>query len=463
MASLLQINRVQYVWNEDSNEMAPLCRLYFCKHCLELRSLKNLQHEVDSHFCPQSLDGLPSTEAFLKKNKSANCSQCPSCLHVLSTRATTRPVTSEDETGTETMRKCYYLACTFCRWSSREVGIEDRSAVSGEWEEKPLLEQERVKEVLLYYKKLDAKLKLELEQKKLEKRRYVKQKYGDAVLTRLMKPHPASPYAGALASLHYGGDALNFEETKLKPVKAFGIDDVEKITEEFYGKIDLLETTNLQQRLDQPSHQFEKVKDLYPRQTTMLIKKSLRCKKCEHNLIKPDYNPSSIKFKIVLVAIYFIPEIRISKAYDLIAGESAELIFVINNPTHNNKHVTLTNLKNENSKVNASIELPPSEIKVYNYDEAAIYQATMDDNSPNDVVDEHIVNVKGNKVYFNVTCCPDKDLNPGDDVWVGFSMKHDHVTLPIILRDADTHVEQPPTWLNHSVFVNIGKIKETEV
>ena len=40
-------------------------------------------------------------------------------------------------------------------------------------------------------------------------------------------------------------------------------------------------------------------------------KRSIRCKKCEHNLLKPEYSPTSIKFKIHLCASSFIPDVRI--------------------------------------------------------------------------------------------------------------------------------------------------------
>jgi hypothetical protein len=66
--------------------------------------------------------------------------------------------------------------------------------------------------------------------------------------------------------------------------------------------IDYWDTTSLQQRLDRPEFQPELMKDLYPRRLTMGIKRSLRCKPCERNLLKPEFSPSSIKFKIQLIA-----------------------------------------------------------------------------------------------------------------------------------------------------------------
>lgn len=58
-----------------------------------------------------------------------SCFDCPSCHHTLSTRATT--VTSgggeTDPEGQATPRKAFYLACGFCRWTSRDVAIKDQT------------------------------------------------------------------------------------------------------------------------------------------------------------------------------------------------------------------------------------------------------------------------------------------------------------------------------------------------
>ena len=93
----------------------PLARLYFCRHCLELRCGFCVSHEVDSHYCPNCLENMPSAEARLKKNRCANCFDCPSCAHTLSTRATSVPVPSADDPSKVVAKKVYYLACSYCR------------------------------------------------------------------------------------------------------------------------------------------------------------------------------------------------------------------------------------------------------------------------------------------------------------------------------------------------------------
>ena len=65
----------------------------------------------------------------------------------------------------------------------------------------------------------------------------------------------------------------------------------------------LISVTNMSQRLSDAESQTPHTSSLYPRHKRMLIKRSLRCKECEHNLSKHEFNPASIKFKIQLVAL----------------------------------------------------------------------------------------------------------------------------------------------------------------
>ena len=57
----------------------------------------------------------------------ANCYECPSCGNTLSTRATAVAIASGNPEEKATAKKVFYLACGFCRWSTRDVGIADRS------------------------------------------------------------------------------------------------------------------------------------------------------------------------------------------------------------------------------------------------------------------------------------------------------------------------------------------------
>lgn len=88
--------------------------------------------QVDSHFCCNCLENIPSGEAKLKRNQCNKCFDCPSCQHTLSSRATTvQPKKPEGDAGKSAAadlkpKKMYYLTCLACRWTSRDVGIPDQ-------------------------------------------------------------------------------------------------------------------------------------------------------------------------------------------------------------------------------------------------------------------------------------------------------------------------------------------------
>ena len=94
----------------------------------------------------------------------------------------------------------------------------------------------------------------------------------------------------------------------------------------------------------QPANQPETVKHLYPQHKNLSIKRSLRCRHCEHNVIKPEYNPSSIKYRIQHFASYHVPEIRFVKSDPLIADSNAFITLKIINPTIKDMTITIMDL-----------------------------------------------------------------------------------------------------------------------
>ena len=64
---------------------------------------------------------------FLLMSRCANCFDCPSCGHTLSTRATSIQTPSPEDPSKTVARKVYYLACTSCRWTTRDVGLKDQT------------------------------------------------------------------------------------------------------------------------------------------------------------------------------------------------------------------------------------------------------------------------------------------------------------------------------------------------
>jgi dynactin-4 len=62
--------------------------------------------------------------------------------------------------------------------------------------------------------------------------------------------------------------------------------------------------TTLDQRLQHPELQAENINELRPQRKQFIVKRSQRCRFCEHTVSKPDYCPTSTKFKIQLAALY---------------------------------------------------------------------------------------------------------------------------------------------------------------
>ena len=98
--------------------------------------------------------------------------------------------------------------------------------------------------------------------------------------------------------------------------------------------LDLCRTTTLSQRLAQLEVQPDIIGSIFPKHKHLMIKRSQRCRRCEHNLSKPEYNPTSIKFKIQLAAYYHVPDIVIYRIGELIPGKVAQLVIKVTNPTN---------------------------------------------------------------------------------------------------------------------------------
>lgn len=354
MASPFEGDRARVLLTCSCSALSPIARLYFCRHCIQLRCPLCVSHEVDSYYCPNCLENMPSAEAKVKKNRCANCFDCPSCGNTLSTRATAVAIQSDktDDTKATQAKKVYYLACGFCRWSSRDVGIEDKSVASGAWQEQENPAAKRVSTLVEYYRQLAQKEKAEREKKKLTKRRnymHLSDKFGFSSLTRRK-----SSLSYLTAGFNPKGKEIVDEDVTLKN-PSIAVEEVEILAEEFYNKTLILEKVpHLSQRLCQPDFQPGTIADLHPRHKHLLAKRSQRCRQCEHNLSKPEFNPSSIKFKIQLGAVHYLPMLRISDVPVLKYGKEVQVTLSFTNPVENILKVTLLKLEDQKEEAAAT-------------------------------------------------------------------------------------------------------------
>lgn len=127
-------------------------------------------------------------------------------------------------------------------------------------------------------------------------------------------------------------------------------DDVDELPDELFNQsVDLKTVTTIKQRLAQPYNQPTNVKNLFPQHKSLSIKRSLRCKQCEHNVIKPEFNPSSIKYRIQMCASVHVPDVRLVKCphikLDALSGNSTIQIHLkLSNPTVHDMQITIMEL-----------------------------------------------------------------------------------------------------------------------
>nr|CAD7266176.1 unnamed protein product [Timema shepardi] len=133
-----------------------------------------------------------------------------------------------------------------------------------------------------------------------------------------------------LGGLAYKDDGGNAPEV----LASIATEEVEQLPEDIFTKpVDISKVTTLPQRLSQPDFQPLLTQGLLPVHKQFLIKRSQRCRMCEHNVSKPEYNPASTKFKIQLFAYYHVPEVRLVTCEPLRPGDVSELIIKLSNPT----------------------------------------------------------------------------------------------------------------------------------
>ena len=481
----------------------PISRLYFCRHCAQLRCGFCVSHEVDSHYCPNCLENMPSAEARLKKNRCANCFDCPSCAHTLSTRATSVLVPAAEDPSKTVQKKVYYLACSYCRWTSRDIGLQDQNVASGGWPEVENPSGARLAAMQEHFRAVAQREKIEKESKRYlggrSKMSYMQlsDKYGlnTAMARKRAGLPPLTQQAGGAAAAVADPTGQSVE---LTPSEAVDISEVEVLPEaELFEKpVDLCQVTDLQQRFQQMETQPSGVRDVFPRHKHLMIKRSQRCRKCEHNLSKPEYNPSSIKFKIQLAAYYHIPEVVIFKTDKALKpGTKSGFVIKVVNPTQHPTKVEFLGkdeYKAEKERIDAEVEQKkstegekktvsllrnPSLVKASDLHSVSanssclvpgggstVYVPPRDDAAEFDdagpdlqgVVDDEKVVAwrKGNKVGVFLHVVPDSDLKPGAEVIAEFALKFVYTNTISALEKREVQT----TDILVPIFISLGKI-----
>lgn len=499
MANFMQDSVVKFACS--CGILNPITKLYFCRHCLKLRCGFCVCHEVDSNFCSNCLENIPSSEARRMKNRCTSCFNCPCCQHTLSARATTVVVqrktdepSKEGEPEPKAMtKKMYYLSCLACRWTSRDVGIPDQSVATGSWPDNEYAHQTRFDSLLEYYQSVVL-------QEKQEKQEYNRRKTPKSHKFPTLTDRTGLTVA--IIRRQMGWPDKNPQKPKLIQISpSAATDNVEELNPSiFTQKINIKNITTIQQRHGQPADQPFTVNNLYPQRKCLWIKRSLRCRQCEHNVIKPEYHPGSIKYRIQLFANYHVPDVLLVRCeMPLKPGNSTQMILKLTNPTMHDMTITIMDLPTEEeelgmietmrknfeqqatvttgtsspslntslsrqislseeprcikSPTNASLEMLDSSFVLNQRDDSTEFdeEVQVQREEP-----KFITWRKSNKVTIKMNFIPDEALKPGDDVTLGFLMQYTYVNT---VTNTPEKKEPQKHALTSKVYIKVGKIE----
>lgn len=302
---------------------------------------------VDNLSCPHCVDNAPVVEA-RKKNRCGRCFQCPQCSNTLSLRTTmvsnegandqtklqigettSSPDVSKSTIGSRSPggTKLYYLACSYCRWSTREVNMKDKRSPL-DFKDRTSSHLKQIDDLIGFYKELANKDLVEREQVKKPLRR-------------------VKSFTTSLDSAKYNASKLQESELFASIKRAGSISSGSSLSDNvaaiptipdplpdyiYTTPVNLGNITTLEQRLLDPNYQPIVCSELWPRSVNLIGKKLHRCKGCEHILIKAEISPTSIRFKMHQIACHSIPQVRIAQLPkdDL----PCEIIISVSNPSN---------------------------------------------------------------------------------------------------------------------------------
>ncbi|KAK1676822.1 dynactin p62 family protein [Colletotrichum godetiae] len=315
----------------------PLEHLMYCEDCHQIRCPRCVNEEIVTYYCPNCLFEVPSSNLKSEGNRcTRSCFQCPVCVGPLAVTALDTPPESNLLTadGTAPQGASYVLSCSYCNWSSTEIGVKfDRpNGIHGQLAKlqnggqpklTPKEHKERKKESNGEYHLNPEDMDVELQFAQL------KSFYQNQMAS-------SNPSAGGLSSL--GDLGLNSPGSLSRIMSLYTGNNFSN--KQARGKVQImreavspdegLKTTDLDE-----SKEIEKLRHTHPDDTTTLAqnclqqdhvrfrdelrpvpyllrtKRSKRCPLCRHIISKPEAKISNTRFRIRLVAGSYIPTITI--------------------------------------------------------------------------------------------------------------------------------------------------------
>lgn len=367
-------------------------------------------------------------------------------------------VPSDKDPGQLVAKKYFFLICFSCKWSSKDVNIPDQLSATGGWEERKNPHAARIDELIAHFKVVAHQDRLEREKrsKKIAQKPIVASnaihlldKYG---ISAQLSPKVTEALRAKNHPIPLSSSSCDL--TKSMIAKSSNIDSavatsqLEPLDPDYYSKpVDLNSVTSIDQRLHQVEHQPEKTSDFSLVSQTLSVKRSLRCRECERNLSKPEFNPSSIKFKILLAAYLHVPEIKIKtdlKKIKLQPQTESSIELTVSNPSPFKVNLSIEPMSATGATIRA-IDLPiaakllPKEDMDLEMDLSSAAGEQVEHQSPD------ITFIKGNKMGFKISFTPNgvtDEQGESKPIVIQLKLKHEFVNTYIHKLGSDKRETQ---------------------
>ncbi|KAL4970070.1 putative dynactin Arp1 p62 subunit RO2 [Aspergillus stella-maris] len=332
----------------------PPEQLLYCEDCHQIKCSRCITEEILCWYCPSCLFETPSSLVRHEGNRCGrNCFNCPSCTAPLAVTALEGDPSGEHAGP-------WVLSCSYCMWSTLDIGIKfdkptsiraqltklttDLASTAGSRTRGSRAFSD-LKSPLSMYASIDEQLPPDSASGPEEQptnttprtrdARFaaLKNFYKDQIAATTTTGVDPGDFAGQFSSPNtlqrimsiytqsrlstlYGN--TNKKSRARPPVmreaqtESEGLSvpspDSETAIIRRLGSDDCGwdGTASLEQRATQsPSVRF--VEDLLPLPTLLRTKRSKRCKSCKHILVKPEFKPQSVRYRIRLIALSYIP------------------------------------------------------------------------------------------------------------------------------------------------------------
>ncbi|KAI3382599.1 hypothetical protein SNEBB_002266 [Seison nebaliae] len=336
-------NNVRYVCN--CGELCNLSLMYYCKHCTRMCCTQCVDIDAALSYCSSCfknhseqylsygnmLSGDDDINASSKTDNSdrLTCGKCFNCPKCISSSLITKAIQVPVSEGSDEKKKCYYMACQYCNWSSRNSNDFNETIDRTNIIRIPANPyQERIKQIHDY---LQNVTKSDAKKESLERYRYLQLKTlqlppsidGSSRNFHSKKSIPKIPLDKI--QTFDSESLLKLEKLEVKEKKAdmwdeissqsIGLDEVDSLDD----GIGDTSKTQLSLTSAEDKENFEQItancglKDVAPIQRPLMNKLNKRCSNCLHQVIKYEFVNQTFRFKIHLCGRFFVPNIRLVK------------------------------------------------------------------------------------------------------------------------------------------------------